>query len=158
MNGYARMPFILFIYLGIGSFNCLFPLYLSKKKKKKVIPPATPNPQQKSNLHPTSYLFIYPFHNHRPSIGEHPHRPYRNLLVQDHTPRGIHREPALQIFHDLLSAVSIQTTQAKGLTSSTTYPYCRPSSNPGSRSVLIILSSNLVPPIYFKQSSASWWV
>lgn len=36
------------------------------------------------------------------------------------------------------------------------HPYCLPSLKPGSRSVRIIRSSSLVPPIYFIQSSASW--
>jgi hypothetical protein len=34
-------------------------------------------------------------------------------------------------------------------------PYCRPSTNPSSRSVRISRSSSFVPPIYFMQSSAS---
>jgi hypothetical protein len=85
-------------------------------------------------------------------VVDHPRMLARNRHDQDRTLLGIRHGPGHRIY--LVCAASQYLARNKKV-ELRAYPYCRPSSNPGSRSVLMILSSNFVPPMYFKQSRAS---
>lgn len=80
---------------------------------------------------------------------------HRHMPGHNHRDRGrillcTRHEPGHQTYRDC-SALAFAVNERNN----PTYPYCRPSSNPGSRSVRMILSSSLVPPMYFRQSKAS---